>query len=301
MSDPRHKWNVIYNARSNRHHPPTSVTAPARQNCTPKSKRNLPKTVEASLTVRGRFEHDHDPNPIRAWNCKTEPARWPRLLFPPQRRILYWKVQHFALRLSIQISPHTAPATKSDTPRSPDTARHEKWHCNMTLHDHWAAEVLLYWTVTLLSCFFAELLLYWAGTELTELSCYLLYWAVTLLSCCFTELLPYSAFTLLSCYFTEMWWICRAVTLLSCYFTELLSCHCTELLLCWAVALLSCYFTELLLYWAATLLNCYFTDLLLYWAVTLMSCDFTELWLYCYFTAFLNLCNSEVSQLNFLW
>ena len=30
MIDPRHIWNVIYNARSNRHHPPTSTnTAPA--------------------------------------------------------------------------------------------------------------------------------------------------------------------------------------------------------------------------------------------------------------------------------
>ena len=33
MIDPHHIWNVIYNARSNRHHPPTSPnTAPATQN-----------------------------------------------------------------------------------------------------------------------------------------------------------------------------------------------------------------------------------------------------------------------------
>ena len=38
MIDPAHVWNVIYNARSNRHHPPTSPnTAPATQNSTPKS------------------------------------------------------------------------------------------------------------------------------------------------------------------------------------------------------------------------------------------------------------------------
>ena len=38
MIDPHHIWNVIYNARSNRHQPPTSPnTAPATQNCTPKS------------------------------------------------------------------------------------------------------------------------------------------------------------------------------------------------------------------------------------------------------------------------
>ena len=116
MSDPRHRWNVIYNARSNRHRPPTSPnTAPAPQNCTPKSKRNLPKTVEASFTMRGRF--DHDPNMIRAWNCKTEPVPSQSLFFLPPQRIL-----HFALRLSTQISPNTAPATKSGTPRSPNTA-----------------------------------------------------------------------------------------------------------------------------------------------------------------------------------
>ena len=48
----------------NRHHPPTSPNiAPVAQNCIPKSKRNLPKTVAASFTARGRFEHD--PSMIR--------------------------------------------------------------------------------------------------------------------------------------------------------------------------------------------------------------------------------------------
>ena len=38
MIDPQHIWNVIYNPRSDRHHPATSPnTAPATQNCTPKS------------------------------------------------------------------------------------------------------------------------------------------------------------------------------------------------------------------------------------------------------------------------
>ena len=32
------------------------------------------------------------------------------------------KIQHFALRLSFQISPNTAPATKSDSSTSPTTA-----------------------------------------------------------------------------------------------------------------------------------------------------------------------------------
>ena len=121
MIDVRRIWNVIYNMRSNRHHPPTSPnTAPATQNCTPKSKTNLPKTAEASIPMRGRFEHD--PSMIRAWTRHLAPARSPRLLFALRRRILYWKLQHFALGLSTQISPNTAPATKSDTPRSPNAA-----------------------------------------------------------------------------------------------------------------------------------------------------------------------------------
>ena len=121
MIDLRHIWNVIYNARSNRHHPPTSPkTAPATQKCTPKSKRNSPRTVEAPIPMRGRF--DHDPNMIRTWTRHLAPARSPRLLFALRRRILYWKLQHFALRLSSQISPNAAPATKSDTPTSPNTA-----------------------------------------------------------------------------------------------------------------------------------------------------------------------------------
>ena len=124
--DDSHDWSSSHmerhlQARSNRHHPPTSPnTAPATQKCTPKSKRNSPRTVEASIPMRGRF--DHDPNMIRAWTRHLAPARSPRLLFALRRRILYWKLQRFALRLSIQISPNTAPATKSHTPTSPNAA-----------------------------------------------------------------------------------------------------------------------------------------------------------------------------------
>ena len=76
MIDLRHTWN----ARSNRHHRPTSPnTAPATQNCIPKSQKNCPKTVEASYTVRGRFEHD--PSMIRT-RSEHEIAK----LNPPVRR-----------------------------------------------------------------------------------------------------------------------------------------------------------------------------------------------------------------------
>ena len=98
-----------------------------------------------------------------------------------------------------------------------------------------------------------------------------------------------------------------AVTELNCYWTV------TQLLLNWPVTELSCYSTV-----TGLLLNCYWTDLLLNWAVTqlLLDCYWTDLLLSCYWTvtlhcylncyctglfAFLNLRNSEVSQLNFLW
>ena len=74
--------------------------------------------------IRDRSEND--PSMIRAWSehetVTPQPASQPRLLFTPTTSILYWKIQHFALRLSFQISPNTAPATKSDTSTSPNTA-----------------------------------------------------------------------------------------------------------------------------------------------------------------------------------
>ena len=123
--DPRHIWNVISNARRNKCHPPNSPnTAPATQNDHPTSGRNLRKTAETSFPMRGRSEHD--PRPFRSRSetvsVSPQPATQPRLLFALRTNGLYWKIQHFALRLSFQISPSTAPATKSDTWTSPSTA-----------------------------------------------------------------------------------------------------------------------------------------------------------------------------------
>ena len=118
-------WNAIYNARNNRWHPPTSPnTAPATQNDSPKFQKHFSKTDETSIPMRDRSETV--PRMIRPWSenetVTPQPASQPRLLFTPTTGILYWKIQHFALRLSFQISPNTAPATKSDTSTSPNTA-----------------------------------------------------------------------------------------------------------------------------------------------------------------------------------
>ena len=86
----RHIWNVIYNMRSNRHHPPTSSnTAPAtlgvqnlREICR--------KRFEAQFTIR----LDHDPNmKLQNWTRSLAEVTSP----PPPQRILYWELPHFAL------------------------------------------------------------------------------------------------------------------------------------------------------------------------------------------------------------
>ena len=144
MIDPCHTWNATYNARSNKCHCPNSPnTAPATQNDSPKFPRNLSKTDETSFPMRGRS--DHDPSMIREWSenetVRPQPASQPRLPFTPTTSILYWKIQHFALRLSFQISPNTAPATKSDTWTSPSTVPATKSNTH-----HWSSSHMKrYW------------------------------------------------------------------------------------------------------------------------------------------------------------
>ena len=55
-------------------------------------------------------------------SVSPQPATQPRLLFALRTNGLYWTIQHFALRLSFQISPSPAPTTQSDTWTSPSTA-----------------------------------------------------------------------------------------------------------------------------------------------------------------------------------
>ncbi len=51
-------------------------------------------------------------------SCGEKWCPWETWLVPSWRRILYGKIQHFALRLSPTLSRNSAPATKSDTPNS---------------------------------------------------------------------------------------------------------------------------------------------------------------------------------------
>ena len=118
-------WNLIYNARSNRCHDPTSPnTAPATQNDHLTCGRNLRKTVKRHFQCGD--DPRHDPTMIRPWsdheNANRNPPRHVRLLFELTTSIFYWKIQRFAPNLTFKHSPSAAPATKSDTWTSPSTA-----------------------------------------------------------------------------------------------------------------------------------------------------------------------------------
>ena len=143
MLDRRHIWNVIYNARSNRcHHPTSPNTAPATQNdshawssshmkrhlqCAEQqvSRSNLTKycachaerltylvliAYETSFTVRGATGVTIQPHQIL-----DLPRKMTRLLYRPH----IWNVISNARsnRCHYPTSPNTAPATKNDTAR----------------------------------------------------------------------------------------------------------------------------------------------------------------------------------------
>ena len=122
MIDPCHTWNAIYNARSNKCHCPNSpniLRLPRKMTL-----QNFAKISRKQL--KRHFQCGADPRMIREWSenetVTPQPASQARLLFALATSIFYWKIQHFALRLSFQISPNTAPTTKSDTSTSPNTA-----------------------------------------------------------------------------------------------------------------------------------------------------------------------------------
>ena len=126
---------------------PRKMTVPnLKEICWKRMKRHFQCAADPTMI---RAWSEHDPTMIRAWSdhetVSPQPASQPRLiLFTPTTSILYWKLQHFALRLSFQISSNTAPATKSDTDHwsklTKCCACHEKWHFNFTKYCacHWA-------------------------------------------------------------------------------------------------------------------------------------------------------------------
>ena len=142
MLGPRHIWNITYNARSNRCHPPTSPNiAPAAKNATAKFQRKFPKTGETSFTMRGRSEND--PSMIRPWNRQS------------------------ATRLATEITfrGHHEHLNSPTTFRTPAIIQnftkccpcHEKWHSNLT--KYCACHNIFYYLPLLLLYDFYDLLI----------------------------------------------------------------------------------------------------------------------------------------------
>ena len=118
MTDPRHIWNVIYNARNNRWHPPTSPnTAPATQIDSGNFPKNFSKTAEMSFPMRGRSEQD--PTMIRAWNRHSATRLASEVTFHAHH-------EHFVLKNTTFRAPAIIPNFTEYC------ARHEKWHFNFT-------------------------------------------------------------------------------------------------------------------------------------------------------------------------
>ena len=250
MLDRRHIWNVIYNARSNRcHHPTSPNTAPATQNdstalssshmkrhlqcaeqqvslsnltkycachekwhckISEKISKNRWNVISNAGTIREWCEND--PTMIREWNRQsaTRLATWgyfsssPRAFsivkYDMSRPILHSnldQILHLPRKVTLDLSPSTAPATKSDTWTSPNTAPDTKSDTSTsrttapaTKSDTWPSpsvtelystllySTLLYWTLcftlplrnsTVLYCNWT--LLYSAVLYSTELYC----------------------------------------------------------------------------------------------------------------------------------
>ena len=123
-----HLCNLIYNARSNCCHDPTSPnTAPVTQNCIAKFLTKSLKRDETSFPMRGRSEND--PTMIREWSendptMKTQTATRlaSQVTFRAPQDHFLWKIQRFEPNLTFKHSPSAAPATKSNTWPSPNTA-----------------------------------------------------------------------------------------------------------------------------------------------------------------------------------
>ena len=153
MLDRRHIWNVIYNARSNRcHHPTSPNTAPATKNNTATCQRKFPKTDQTSFPMRGRSDHDpnmkpSDRNPPRNRGYFSSPPRAFSIeKYNVLRPILHSNIHqvlrlprkvtlepHQILRLSSKMTPmldpghiwnviYNARSNKCHPPTSPNTA-----------------------------------------------------------------------------------------------------------------------------------------------------------------------------------
>ena len=133
--------NVIYNAQSNRCHPPTSPNiAPATKNDPLTFHRNFSKTAETSFTMRDRSEND--PSTIRPQNRQSATRLATEVTFRAHH-------ERFLLKNTTFRAPAIIPNfTKCCTCHekwplnfTKYCACHEKWHLNFTkdctCHEKW--------------------------------------------------------------------------------------------------------------------------------------------------------------------
>ena len=143
---PSHIWKVIYVAGSSMQESPSMATSPNTVRPREMTFQNLMEIFWQRLKCHLQCA---DPRPFRAWSkhepVSLQPAAQLRLLFALPTWILCGKIQHFALRLSFQISPNAVPATKNDTWTSPNSAPATKTECATwmqpikysTCHEKW--------------------------------------------------------------------------------------------------------------------------------------------------------------------
>ena len=164
MVHPHHRSNLIYNARRNRcHHPTSPNIAPvtqkdshsessshmkphlqcAEQQVSPSNLRltkycachekwhgeiskKMSKNRWNVISNAGTIREwsEHDPTMIWPQKRKTQPASQPRLVFELTTSIFYCKIQDFAANLTFKPAPNTATC-------------HQKWHLNFTKYCAW--------------------------------------------------------------------------------------------------------------------------------------------------------------------
>ena len=149
---PHRIWNVIYSARSNRcHHPTSPNTAPAKKNDTARFQRKSPKTGETSFPMRGRSDHDptmirpwseHDPTIIRPWNRQSATRLATEVTFRTHHEHFLLKNTTFRAQSYIQtFTKYCACHEKCHLSFTKYCACHEKWHLNVTkycaCHEKW--------------------------------------------------------------------------------------------------------------------------------------------------------------------
>ena len=148
MIDPRHIWNAIYTAWSNRTHPPTSPNiAPATKNDVPKSEQKSSETDEASFTWRTlRAWSQNDPSRIREWSehelVISHPPVCLRLTFRALE--MHFVVENSTFRIPAISQSFTACCAchkKWDSNITKYCTCHEKWFEWQAIRDVWLGDV----------------------------------------------------------------------------------------------------------------------------------------------------------------